>query len=130
MPPVQIAQCIMHEFSIGRSLVNAALEEFERTAGPGARLVQVRVKVGAMRQVVPDNLEMAYQVISRGTAAEGSRLEMVTVPAEGRCTECGWTGGIELPFVVCGRCGSGSVSVEKGMELHLDQLKVEETENH
>jgi hydrogenase nickel incorporation protein HypA/HybF len=113
----------MHEFSICDALVRAIGEELDKLDGP-VRLKAARVVVGQMRQIVPQNLEAAYQVLTRGTRAEGSALTIVEVPAEGRCAACGWSGPIEDMFFICGACGATEIELTRGMELHLDNLEV------
>jgi len=117
----------MHEFSICESLVRAIGEELEQRDNPG-RLVRARVVVGRMRQVVPENLEMAFDVLTRDTAMAGAGLELVTRPVLVNCRQCKWAGEIEPPLFACGECGSGDIDVTGGMELYLDLLEVQDDE--
>jgi len=62
----------MHELSIVTSIVETVTESL--TAYPGARVLEVRLRVGALASVVPDSLEFCYGIASEGTPLEGSRL--------------------------------------------------------
>jgi len=114
----------MHEFGIGEELVAAVVFELGRFS-PLPRLHRVRVVVGGLRQVVPDNLAFAYEVLSRGTPAAGSELEIETLPLHGECADCGWQGEIIMPVFQCGACGAFAVRTLGGMELYLDALEIE-----
>lgn len=115
----------MHEFSICDGIVKAAVEEMRKAGATDGSLRSARVVVGRLHQVVPDNMNMAYEVLTRGTEAEGSGLELKFVPVVARCGDCGWEGEIEPPLFLCGNCGSGKIEVVSGRELYLDNLEIE-----
>lgn len=113
----------MHEFGICRELVSAVVTEMNRL-DPLARCVRVRVVIGALRQVIPDNLTFAYEVLTRGTSAEGSTLEIAAVPVTARCEQCGQTVTVEDAVFLCMACGSSRLELLSGMELCLDTLEI------
>ena len=116
----------MHEFSICQSLVDAILAELDGIDAPRPfRLVSARVVVGAMRQIVPDIMQTAYELMTKDTAARGSALEIVRAPATGKCDECGWSGEMQDTFIQCGACGKPGIELTGGMELYLDNLEIE-----
>jgi hydrogenase nickel incorporation protein HypA/HybF len=115
----------MHEFSICEGLVDAALREMDKLDPPPSRLLRVRVVMGRLHQIVPDYLEQAFEVLTRGTPAQGAKMEMETRPVVGRCNACGWEGDVEPPFFRCGACETFDLEVVKGKELYLDHMEVE-----
>lgn len=114
----------MHEFSIGQRIVDAVLDELGRLDPPAARLCTTRVVVGALHQIVPDQLTSAYELLSEGTPLAGSTLELILAPVVVCCRTCRWKGSIEVPFFRCGACQSLGVDVVGGKELYLDHLEV------
>ncbi len=116
----------MHEFAIGERIVDAVLEELARLESP-VRLLRVHVVAGGLHQLVPDYLDTAYEVLTRETAAEGSKMELEVRPVRGRCRSCGWVGTIRAPWFRCGACGEPGIEMVAGKELYLDRLEVEET---
>jgi hydrogenase nickel incorporation protein HypA/HybF len=114
----------MHEFAIGEALVQAVLAELAALQPP-ARLVSVRVVVGAMRQVVPEYLDFAYEVLTRDTPAAGSALIVEAQPITARCDACDWEGALEPGIFLCPGCAGTQLTQVTGMELHLDKLEVE-----
>ena len=119
----------MHEYSICQALVDVITAEMDKVEAPRPlRLIKARVVIGGMRQLVPDILQTAYEVMTRDTPAKGSTLEIVNIPAAATCKECGWTGEIEDVFFQCGSCGSTAVELTKGMELYLDKLEIQSDE--
>ena len=110
----------MHELSIADAIVRIA------TAHAGGRKIEtVEVKVGHLRQVVPDSLTFAFSLVADGTVAQGAELIMEFVPAAGVCRVCGTES--ELPGfpLACEACGSLDVELVRGEELLVDALTME-----
>jgi hydrogenase nickel incorporation protein HypA/HybF len=116
----------MHEFALGQWLVEAVVAELDRldSAAPH-RLLKVVVKVGRLRQIVPENFMFAFQQWSQKTPAEGAELVLHFQPITARCEACGWEGELTAASFLCPECGSGRVQVTRGMELVLEQLEIE-----
>ncbi len=111
----------MHELSIAAAVVEVA----RRHAG-GRRVTAVEVEVGALRQVVPSALEFAFGLVAEGNELAGAELAIEEVPAAGRCRGCGaWSEWAEFPLL-CGACGGMDVDVERGEELLVTAIELEE----
>jgi hydrogenase nickel incorporation protein HypA/HybF len=114
----------MHELSISGAIVNTVVKH---AAGRPVSLVSLRV--GALRQVVPDTLEFYFGFVSKGTVCEGARLEQELIPARLRCASCEREWETELPVFICPGCGSGGrVEVASGDEFEVESIEVEEAE--
>jgi hydrogenase nickel incorporation protein HypA/HybF len=111
----------MHELSLS----SAILETVERHAG-GRRVSLVSMRVGHLRQVVPDTLAFYFGIVSEGTVCEDARLELEHVPAVLTCHGCGNAWGVELPHFRCPACDSGDVAVTAGQEFEVESIEVEE----
>jgi len=108
----------VHELSLASAIVDTA----ERHAdGKPVRVISMRV--GALRQVVPESLELYVDIVGRGTVCEGARLELELVPARLAC--CG--GEWEPPSFRCPVCGGGG-EVVSGDEFLVESIQVEEVE--
>jgi hydrogenase nickel incorporation protein HypA/HybF len=112
----------MHELSLADAVVGICA----RHAGRERRVTRVELKVGHLRQVVPQALEFAFGLVAEGTVVEGAELVMEIVPAAGRCRTCGTES--ELPGfpLLCAACGSSDLEVTRGEELLVDALELEE----
>lgn len=114
----------MHEASVAKDLLTLV----EAAAG-SRRVTRVGVEIGALSTIVPDSLQFAWEVIPKGTVAEGSALEISRVPLTIRCPICGFTGAPESIFAGCPGCGQVSVEVLTGRELRLTTLEVDDAPN-
>jgi hydrogenase nickel incorporation protein HypA/HybF len=111
----------MHELSIAQAIVDVATRH-----AAGRRVVKVEVKVGHLRQVVPDSLDFAFGLVRQGTVLDGAQLVISHIPAAGRCRDCGTESVMDGFPLCCGRCGGLSMVVLEGEELLVDALELED----
>jgi hydrogenase nickel incorporation protein HypA/HybF len=111
----------MHELSIAEAIVDVAARH-----AAGRRVTKVEVSVGHLRQVVPDALEFAFTLVTQGTALDGAELVMTSVPAAGRCRDCGAESVMPDFPLCCARCGGLDMDVLAGEELLVDALELDD----
>jgi hydrogenase nickel incorporation protein HypA/HybF len=115
----------MHELSIVSSVVESVSDSLEKY--PGARVTEVRLKVGALSAVVEDSLQFCYGIATEGTPLEGSRLVVKILPVMVHCEACGADGEIEsLQSFRCPDCGEPASDIRQGRELEIDAFEIEE----
>ena len=111
----------MHELS----LAGAVLETVEKHAA-GRPVKVVTLRIGALRQVVPESLAFMFELVSRDTVCEKARLDQELIAARLRCTPCQREWEIELPVFRCPTCGGADVRIAAGDELEVESIEVEE----
>ncbi len=111
----------MHELSLSGAIVNTVVKHAD-----GRRVTVVSLRVGRLRQVVPDTLEFYFEFVARGTVCEGARLEQELVEARLRCNACAHEWAIEIPAFRCPACGTSDVTVASGDEFEVESIEVEE----
>ena len=109
----------MHELSISSAIVDTVVKH-----ATGRSVSLVTVRIGHLRQVVPDSLAFYFDLVSRETVCEGARLEQVLVPARLRCGTCAREWDPEDALFRC-TCG-GRGEVVAGDELEVESIEVEE----
>ena len=115
----------MHELSIVTSIVETVTESL--TAYPGARVLEVRLRVGALAAVVPDSLEFCYGIASEGTPLEGSRLVVNVLPVVVHCERCAQDAELDgVQSFRCPRCGELCGEIRQGRELEIDSIEIDE----
>ncbi|MCM2264410.1 MAG: hydrogenase maturation nickel metallochaperone HypA [Desulfuromonadales bacterium] len=113
----------MHELSLTQSLVEIA-EEHARRAG-GTVIRGITLEVGELSGAVPEALEFAFDVCSRGTLAEGATLTIRRVPGHGRCAVCAAETVCHELTAVCPVCGALGFELDTGTELRVLELEVD-----
>ena len=115
----------MHELSIVSSVVDSVLAALP--AYPGARVLQVRLRVGQLAAVVEDSLQFCYEIATRDTPLEGSRLVVISVPVLVHCEACHTDAPLaSLQSFRCSNCGEPATDVRQGRELEIESFELED----
>jgi hydrogenase nickel incorporation protein HypA/HybF len=114
----------MHELSLSGAIVNTAVKHAD-----GRPVSVINMRIGALRQVVPDTLDFYFDFVAKGTVCEGARLEQELIAARLRCAGCEREWEIDMPIFMCPGCGAGGqVEVASGNEFEVESIEVEEAE--
>jgi len=117
----------MHELFIVSSIVDSVIESL--APYPGARVKEVRLRVGALAAVVEDSLQFCYGIATDDTPLAGSALVVKILPVIMHCEPC--AADVELPGLQsfrCPRCGELVADLRQGRELEIDCIEIEEAE--
>lgn len=115
----------MHELSIVTSVVESVTDSL--AAYPGARVVQVRLRVGVLASVIEDSLQFCYGIATEDTPLAGSRLVVNSVPVTVHCAVCGKDGALEsLQHFRCPHCDAPATDVRSGRELEIESVEIED----
>ncbi len=114
---------IMHEMSIAQSIVDIAIQTMEANGGHVIHAVQLQL--GLMSGVEPDSLLFCFDIVTKGTLAQGAKLEIETIPIKGRCLDCDQEFGVEDYKFVCPKCGSHFIQTISGRELKVATIDMD-----
>lgn len=112
----------MHELALCQSVVES-LREQARVHG-FERITTVRLEIGALSCVSAEAIDFCFTAVSRGTLAEGARLELVRLPGEAWCLDCGVPVALEERYDPCPRCAGHHLRVTQGDEMRIKELEV------
>lgn len=120
----------MHEYSVMRQLIAALFDELSKHDIDSVK--EVELEIGELTFLGEEQLGFAYQVMTKDTFLEGSKLKVVTVPARVKCAGCGYEGSIEyvdnpafhynIPIISCPRCGAKPRLI-RGKETKIVNVK-------
>ena len=110
----------MHELALSSAIVNTAAKHAD-----GRRVTVVFLRVGRLRQVVPDTLEVYFEFVARDSVCEGARLEQEVIPATLRCLPCERTWPIDIPAFRCPFCGGSEVEIATGDEFEVESIELQ-----
>ena len=122
----------MHEVAIAEAILDAV-----EKAAEGRPVTVVRVKIGRLRQVVPDSLAFYFDLAAElRSNCEGAQLEWAIEDASLRCRVCGGEWDPAPPpaeensdLIVrfsCPRCDAGDYKVVSGDDVVVESIDVEE----
>lgn len=109
----------MHELSICASIADIA-----RRHAAGRPVTSVRVRIGQLRQVVPDALVFCWAAVTDRTPLAGAQLDLESVQLVVECQPCGTRSSPRDPIACCPGCGSHAVTVVAGEECYVESIEV------
>lgn len=112
----------MHELSIVEALLEQVRQEAR--AHPTLRVHSIRLRMGALRQIVPETLKFCFVAAVQGTDLAGCSLELEQLPAVARCPKCNRTFPVEDNWFQCPQCGESGSELLTGNELELTSLEL------
>ncbi|MEZ5841742.1 MAG: hydrogenase maturation nickel metallochaperone HypA [Hyphomicrobiales bacterium] len=113
----------MHEMSLAESMVE--IIEAEAARQRFGRVKTVVLELGALGHVDPHAMTFCFAAVTRGTVAEGARLEIVAMPGTAWCMDCAKPVEVATRLDACPLCGGQALQVTGGTELRLRELEVE-----
>jgi hydrogenase nickel incorporation protein HypA/HybF len=113
----------LHELSLTQSIVELAIRH--ANLANAAAIRSITVEIGALSGVVADAVEFAFDVCSKGTLADGARLEIRRIAGVGRCLQCRRESQIEALTHICPLCGSLALETVQGQEMKFTEMEVD-----
>ncbi|KIX14588.1 hydrogenase maturation nickel metallochaperone HypA [Dethiosulfatarculus sandiegensis] len=114
----------MHELSLAQSLLDMVVQVAR--SNQAARIAKIGISMGAFTHVAPDSLIFCFDLVKEDTEAAQAVLEIKKVPVSGRCLDCKKEISFSEPVFTCPYCSSDRVEVDKGQELMVDYIEVDE----
>ena len=109
----------MHELSLCGAIAEIAVRRAE-----GRPIGTINLRVGQLRQVVPDSLTFCWTMVTEGTELDGSVLHLDPVPARLRCRGCAVEFALpDPPAFACPHCGGLNVVVVAGEDFDVTGLE-------
>ena len=112
----------MHELGIANEILGIALSEAERNAAK--KVTSIRLRVGVLRAIEPENLSFLFGHIARGTVADGADLSIQEEPVRVDCAACGVSDARSLVWE-CPRCGGAGIALTGGDSLEILSLDID-----
>jgi hydrogenase nickel incorporation protein HypA/HybF len=111
----------MHELPITENILQIAL----RHAGDAKRITRINLVIGDLSAVIGESVQFYWDIISKGTIAEGATLHFERIGACFHCKDCENAFEPDGRIFECPHCGSGQVNLVAGREFQLESIEVE-----
>ncbi|MBM4295310.1 MAG: hydrogenase maturation nickel metallochaperone HypA [Deltaproteobacteria bacterium] len=104
----------MHEYGLMQEMVALLLKKLQEGVCPETGKIEVVLKVGGFAIHSAAATRQAYEVLTKGTRLEGSKLNLMVEPVTLNCAGCGCQEVLgedqvdphdPLPLAECPRCG-------------------------
>jgi hydrogenase nickel incorporation protein HypA/HybF len=113
----------MHELGIAQEMLKIALEYAARNNA--RKITSLNIGMSAAADESDDSLRFHMENLTRGTLAEGARVEITRVPAEVECLDCGKRFAKHTPELGCPNCSGRRLNPLVRNEFRLTSIEVE-----
>ena len=83
---------------------------------------KIVLEVGELSQAIPRFIEECYPAAVDETEYEDTKLEIIVLPAEGKCKECGEIYEVIKHRKACPRCGNENYDLISGQEFNIKEI--------
>jgi hydrogenase nickel incorporation protein HypA/HybF len=116
----------MHEMAIVQSIMD--ILEQQARLHDAKKVVRVNLEFGALTGVMPSAVDFAFEILSKGTVAEGAVVDIKVIPIKIYCFECAKERILETYDPFCPVCSSAAVKILEGRdEMRIASLEVDDT---
>lgn len=112
----------MHEMSLVEG-IRTIIHEHALSHG-FTRVTVLRLEIGRFAGIERAALEFAFDVVMRGSPAEGARLEIIDLPGQAMCYDCVKPVQIADRFDPCPLCGGARLIPQGGTEMRIKDMEV------
>jgi len=126
----------MHEYLTTKQIVESVLSEAEKYGAK--KVLEVKLTVGKLAVLSIEQVKFYYELLTKETVMEGSKLIVEEVEPLVECENCGYKGDIQskgediyhflIPTLTCPKCGK-KVKIVRGKEVVVKSVKVAVEEN-
>ncbi len=114
----------MHEASITESIIDTVLAAIVQENVTG-EVININVTVGVCQGLVPDSMQMFFDMEKPGTPLENTKLVITTQEMVAHCPYCDTEHKLDIPIMYCPDCGK-PMNLIKGKEIFITSIEVEE----
>jgi hydrogenase nickel incorporation protein HypA/HybF len=113
----------MHEFSIIQNLLGIIEDEAKKHSF--VKVTKVILRIGKLRQIVPDTMQFAFAAATEDTVAQCAELALESVPVRARCKACATEFAVGGNLFACPSCSGADLDVYEGNELYIQSMEGE-----
>lgn len=112
----------MHEHQFTQNIVHTVLEELKKY--PSRKPHLVRLKVGEIYHLIPDSVQMHFNLLTQETPLKGTILELQEEVVRVLCHTCQRIGPVEdHHLLVCSFCYSSDVETLSGNRITVESIE-------
>jgi hydrogenase nickel incorporation protein HypA/HybF len=116
----------MHEMAIVQSIMDILVQQAHLHGAK--KVLRVNLEFGALTGVMPSSIDFAFEVLSKGTVAEGAAVDIKVIPIKIYCFECAQERILESYDPFCPVCSSAAIKILEGRdEMRIASLEVDDT---
>ncbi|NLL04999.1 MAG: hydrogenase maturation nickel metallochaperone HypA [Clostridiaceae bacterium] len=112
----------MHEYSITQQIVKIAEEN--AISNGAIKIERISLVVGELSGFIGESIQMYFDVLSKGTLAEGAIVDITYVKPQLKCSKCNSFFYRKRFSFECPQCGGMGLPTEIGKEFYVKDIDI------
>lgn len=113
----------MHELAVTESLLEIALRHGNRAKA--RHISDLYIVIGRLSSIIDDSVQFYWDIVAKGTIAEGALLHFRRLPVKFQCMTCDGIFTVDGDQYICPQCQSERIKIESGDEFFLESIEIE-----
>lgn len=112
----------MHELAVTQSILDIACGHANKAEAKS--VADIFLVIGQLSSIVDDSVQFYWDIISKDTVCENSKLHFKRIPAKLICIDCNKEYDIAGELVPCPICNGINIKVVAGEEFFLESIDI------
>jgi hydrogenase nickel incorporation protein HypA/HybF len=112
----------MHELPVTISILSIVLEHAKTSQA--SKISRINLTIGELSGIVPEYIELQFDMISKDTIAAGATLSIHQPPIGLRCRNCDNVFSPDGKNWTCPNCGEENIEIVSGRECFVESIEV------
>ena len=112
----------MHEYSITQQIVKIAEEN--AISNGAVKIERICLVVGELSGFIGESIQMYFDILSKGTLAEGAIVDIIYVKPKLKCSKCNLLFYRKRFSFECPQCGGMGLPTEIGKEFYVKDIDI------
>jgi hydrogenase nickel incorporation protein HypA/HybF len=113
----------MHEYGITKQIIKISTDAAKDY--PNAKITDIYVVVGELTGFIGESIQMYFDIIGKGSLAEGAKLHIKMVPAKMHCGSCMTDFNRTKGTFDCPNCGALGAPTDIGKEFYVENIEID-----
>ncbi len=113
----------MHEMALAEGVLQIVQDTVR--AQDCRRVKTVWLDIGELSHVAPEAMLFCFDAVTRGSVAEGAKLQIDRVPGRGWCHTCAAEVAMASLSAACPQCGGYQLQVTGGEDMRVREMEVD-----
>jgi hydrogenase nickel incorporation protein HypA/HybF len=116
----------MHECSVTESIIKISVEKAKEAKA--IRINNISLVIGELTGFMVDSIQFYFDHLSKGTIAEGAKIDIRQVKSRLKCSKCSETFERKRFDFSCPMCGGDGMPTDIGNECYIENLEIDEAD--
>ena len=117
----------MHELAVTENLLDIALRHASNE--DAKRITDINIVIGDLSSIIDDSVSFYWEIITKGSIAEGAQLHFMRLQTLFRCLEFDRQFHPIADSFSCPACQSRRIQIIQGKEFYLESIQIEAGSN-